>query len=76
MTESGEKKNDFKGCCPGWDFQFPMNDAEKMSEMMKKCCTEGGSFDCTAMMEMFKDEDGDIDVGRMMKMMKEMIKEK
>ena len=72
MTESKDKKTEFRGCCPGLDFQFPMGKAEEMSDMMKNCCGDGGSFDCSKMMEMFKDEDGSFDVSKMMEMMKAM----
>ena len=73
MTDSKDTKSDFSGCCPGWDFKFPMGDTEKMSEMMKNCCSEEGSFDCSAMMEMFKDEDGSFDVSKMMELMREIM---
>lgn len=67
MTRSEDKKTVFTGCC-GWDFKGPMDSAKEMSEMMAKCCGEGGSFDCSEMMKMFKDEDGTINVSRMMEM--------
>jgi hypothetical protein len=73
MTESKDKKTEFTGCCPGWDFQFPMGKAEEMSEMMKNFCGEGGAFDCSAMMEKFRSEDGSIDCSKMMEAMKELM---
>lgn len=73
MTQSRGKKTDFTGCCFESDFKFPMGKAEEMSEIMKNCCTEGGSFDCKSMMEMFKDDDGSFDVSRMMKVMRQIM---
>jgi hypothetical protein len=73
MTQEKDKKGDFTGCCPGEGFRFPMGDTEKLSEMMKDCCSEEGSFNCSAMMDMFKDEDGSFDVSKMMEVMKEMM---
>jgi len=73
MTESKDRKADFTGCCPGWDFQGPMGDARKMSEMMANCCGEGAEFDCSAMMEKFRGEDGSLDCSKMMDAMREMM---
>jgi hypothetical protein len=73
MTDSKDRKTDFTGCCPGWDFQFPMDTTQGMSEMMKNRCTEDSSFDCASMMKMFKDKDGSYNVNKMMEMMKQMM---
>ena len=73
MSDPKDKKMDFSGCCPGGNFKFPGDMDEEMSEMMKSCCGEGGSFDCSAMMEMFKDEDGSFDVDKVMKVMRQMM---
>lgn len=72
MSGSREEKTGVTGCC-GWDSKDFMGSRKEMSEMMQmleKCCGEGGSFDCSTMMEMFKDEDGSFDVSRMLGMMK------
>ncbi len=35
----------------GANFSFPCGDLEKMAEMMKNCCPDGGStFDCCSVM--------------------------